>query len=328
VNAEAQDGGGSNNANFATPSDGSNPRMQMYLWTMSSPRRDGDLDSDIIWHEYGHGLTWRMIGGMGGAMSGAIGEGMGDVLAILVNNDDVVGEYSYNNVNGIRSAPYTNYGRTYGDFTGGSVHFDGEIYAATIWRLGELFDADSVSRDTLFDYIVGGMNFTPSGPAFEDMRDGILAAALGSGHECLVWEAFAAYGVGEGARGQVKGGGPFGGGKVTVSESFTLPESCSGTPPPPPPPSGDGSGSVKGTVSAPGDPRLSGVLVAIDDSGSDPTDDTNNGGKYNIAGVAEGTWPITATKTGYCEFNSDVTVADGQTTTLNFAMTLEADGCL
>ena len=33
VNAEAQDGGGNNNANFATPPDGSRPRMQMYLWS-------------------------------------------------------------------------------------------------------------------------------------------------------------------------------------------------------------------------------------------------------------------------------------------------------
>src|SRR4029079_12426502 len=33
VNAEAQDGGGVDNANFATPGDGSSPRMQMYLWT-------------------------------------------------------------------------------------------------------------------------------------------------------------------------------------------------------------------------------------------------------------------------------------------------------
>ncbi len=32
VNAEAMDGGGTNNANFATPADGSKPRMQMYLW--------------------------------------------------------------------------------------------------------------------------------------------------------------------------------------------------------------------------------------------------------------------------------------------------------
>ena len=33
VNAEAQDGGGTDNANFATPREGQNPRMQMYLWT-------------------------------------------------------------------------------------------------------------------------------------------------------------------------------------------------------------------------------------------------------------------------------------------------------
>ncbi|AZB08068.1 T9SS C-terminal target domain-containing protein [Chryseobacterium sp. G0162] len=33
VNAEAQDGGGTDNANFASPADGSKPRMQMYLWS-------------------------------------------------------------------------------------------------------------------------------------------------------------------------------------------------------------------------------------------------------------------------------------------------------
>ena len=36
VRAEAQDGGGTNNANFATPGDGQRPRMQMYLWTNGS----------------------------------------------------------------------------------------------------------------------------------------------------------------------------------------------------------------------------------------------------------------------------------------------------
>lgn len=33
VQAEAQDASGTNNANFATPADGTRPRMQMYLWT-------------------------------------------------------------------------------------------------------------------------------------------------------------------------------------------------------------------------------------------------------------------------------------------------------
>ncbi|MEP7197171.1 MAG: M36 family metallopeptidase [Saprospiraceae bacterium] len=36
VLAEAQDGSGINNANFSTPSDGTNGRMQMYLWTAAS----------------------------------------------------------------------------------------------------------------------------------------------------------------------------------------------------------------------------------------------------------------------------------------------------
>ncbi len=93
VNAEAQDGGALNNANFATPPDGQRPRMQMYLWNTATPNRDGDVDSDIVYHEGGHGLTWRMVGDMGGVTGGAVGEGMSDALATYFNNDDRVAEY-------------------------------------------------------------------------------------------------------------------------------------------------------------------------------------------------------------------------------------------
>ena len=62
VRAEAQDGEGTNNANFATPGDGASPRMQMYLWN-GSPSIDGDLDNGIIVHEYGHGISNRLVGG-------------------------------------------------------------------------------------------------------------------------------------------------------------------------------------------------------------------------------------------------------------------------
>ena len=42
-------------------------------------------------------------------------------------------------------------------------------------------DFGPANRDELFGYIVGGMNYTPATPTFEDMRDGILAAvAAGS----------------------------------------------------------------------------------------------------------------------------------------------------
>jgi hypothetical protein len=186
--------------------------------------RDGDVDSDIVYHEYGHGLTWRMIGRMSGAMSGAIGEGMSDTLSVILNENDVVGEYSFDDPLGIRTAAYTSYPRTYGDVAGTEVHFDGEVYGAIGWRLFENFGAGS--KDTLLGYMVDGMNFTPAAPSFEDMRDGILQSVANAGspagHACMVWDAFAAYGVGVGARGQARGP------KVVVTESFALPPECSG----------------------------------------------------------------------------------------------------
>jgi extracellular elastinolytic metalloproteinase len=185
-------------------------------------QRDGDVDSDVVRHEACHGLTWRMIGRMSGVMAGAIGEGMSDVCAIVNNDNDVLGEYSFDDPLGIRSAPYTNYPRTYGDFTGTEVHFDGEIYAAIGWKLWQIFQANGLSKDLFFDDVVDGMNFTPAGPTFEEMRDGILqsVANKGLGHECLVWQAFGSYGVGVGAKAQVRGS------TVIITESFALPPGC------------------------------------------------------------------------------------------------------
>ena len=42
VVADAQDGSGFNNANFGTPPDGINPRMQMFLWSPS------ELPDDLL----------------------------------------------------------------------------------------------------------------------------------------------------------------------------------------------------------------------------------------------------------------------------------------
>jgi hypothetical protein len=185
--------------------------------------RDGDVDADVVFHEYGHGLTWRMIGGMSGKMSGAIGEGMSDTLAIILTENDVVGEYSADNPAGIRSAPYTDYPRTYGDIApGNEVHFDGEVYGAIGWRLFQNFEGAGISKDLLLDDIVDGMNFTPSFPAFENMRDGILQSVANNHptHECLVWDAFAHYGVGVGAQGVIVNG------NIQVTESFAVPSQC------------------------------------------------------------------------------------------------------
>lgn len=176
---------------------------------------DGDLDADVVFHEYGHGLTWRMIGSMGGPLSGAIGEGMSDVLAMLINGDDRIGEYSFSNPLGIRRHPYAGYPLTYADVNGAEVHNDGEIYAAIGWRMMELFAGQT---DKLFGYVIDGMNYTPASPSFEHMRDGILAAVQAAGAnatECaLVWQAFAQYGVGAGSSATINADG-----SVTTSPS-------------------------------------------------------------------------------------------------------------
>jgi len=181
---------------------------------------DSAFDSDVVYHEYGHGLSWRMIGGMSGPLAGAIGEGNSDGIAMLINGDDVIAEYSTSAPGGFRRFPYVGYPLTYGDVNGQEVHNDGEIYAAVIWRLIELFGN---RRAELFRYVVDGMNFTPSTPAYEDMRDGILASVANgpTPTDCnLVWQAFAQFGIGVGAQGAVTATG------VAITESFDVPANC------------------------------------------------------------------------------------------------------
>lgn len=231
VNAEGQDGGGTNNANFSTPADGSRPRMQMYLWNTATPNRDGDLDADVVYHEYGHGLTWRMIGSMSGGLAGSIGEGMSDVVACYITENDTVGEYVKNNTLGIRRYPYTNYPLTYASANTTSVHANGEIYAAAMWKLRTLWLASGRSMDQLWDYVIDGMNFTPANPEYEEMRDGILSAMPTQAEDCVVWDAFSALGVGLGAAG-TDSCNILGNCTITITESFQKPVACGGTPPP------------------------------------------------------------------------------------------------
>jgi uncharacterized repeat protein (TIGR01451 family) len=101
VQADAQDGSGVNNANFSTPPDGSPGRMQMYLFTGPSPARDGDLDAEVILHEYTHGLSNRRVGGgvgISALQSAGMGEGWSDFYAMALLSepgDDMNGVYAY-----------------------------------------------------------------------------------------------------------------------------------------------------------------------------------------------------------------------------------------
>lgn len=100
VLAEAQDFSGTNNANFATPADGTSGRMQMFIFTGPTPDRTSGLDQEIVIHELTHGLSNRLHNngsGLGATMSGGMGEGWSDFYALSLlsqPSDDPNGIYA------------------------------------------------------------------------------------------------------------------------------------------------------------------------------------------------------------------------------------------
>ncbi len=110
---EVQEGIGTNGANFSTPADGGRPRLQLFVWTGTSPARDGALDNQVIVHEVTHGLSGRLIGnatGLASNMARSMGEGWSDFFAVAMLSeptDDNCGVYPVGNysVRGIVGSP-------------------------------------------------------------------------------------------------------------------------------------------------------------------------------------------------------------------------------
>src|SRR6266536_106184 len=216
VRAEAQDGSGTNNANFGTPPEGQRPRMQMFLFTRGTADlnddRDGDFDGDVVLHEYGHGISNRLVGGpantscLGGTQAGAMGEGWSDYWAATFYGNGVIGEFVTNNLTrGIRRAAYTvpadPVHDSYADLGVGGfeVHRDGEVWAAALWDLRQTLGAAIADR-----LVLQGMKFTPCSPSFLNARDGILMADQnlnGGANRCAIWTVFARHGMGVSAQG-------------------------------------------------------------------------------------------------------------------------------
>ena len=243
VNAEAQDGSGTCNANFATPGDGARPRMQMYVCNS----RDGDLDNMVIIHEYGHGISNR-LSTLGGAEQ--MGEGWSDYYGLMLTMESgdagpdsrgvgtwLIGEGPGGP--GIRTWPYsTNFGvnpHTYDDIkTEVAPHGVGSVWAEMLWEMTwELiaihgFDTDFYNgtggNNISLALVTEGLKLQPSQPGFVDGRDAILAADMamyGGANQCAIWEAFARRGLGYSA---IQGSS---GSKTDGTEAFDLPPSFS-----------------------------------------------------------------------------------------------------
>jgi extracellular elastinolytic metalloproteinase len=260
VNAEAQDGGGTNNANFSTPADGSQPRMQMYEWTQTTPRRDGDVDNGIIVHEYTHGISNRLVGGPSTVSclsnSQAGGEGWSDWYALwftarptdMGTTGRGIGTYALGQPTtgaGIRTQRYSTDPSintwTYASINGMAVpHGVGSVWAQALWEVywalvnkygydANLYNATgNAGNQRALLYVTQGLKNTVCSPTFVNSRDGIIAAATAahSGEDvCLLWQTFAAFGLGTDA----VSGGPS---STSPTNGFAIPAACQCDPQP------------------------------------------------------------------------------------------------
>ncbi len=236
VFAEAQDAGGTNNANFSTPADGGNPRMQMYIWTQTAVRRDGDVDNGIIAHEFGHGVSNRLFGGplnVNCVSNGEHqGEGISDYIALMLTqlwatsntNSGLIGRgigtYALGQATtgiGIRSQRYSTdmaiNNKVYQAVLPAAVHDRGEFWCAAAWEAtwAIIQQSGTVAPDIYFNgtstagnhvayrIAIQAMKLAPCGSGFIDHRDGWLKAdtlLYGGTYSCAIWRAFAKRGMG------------------------------------------------------------------------------------------------------------------------------------
>ncbi len=222
------------NANMGTPPDGHSPTMQMYLFRADQgfplPSVNGGDDAEVVYHEYTHGLSNRLVlfpdgtSGLTNAQGGAMGEGWSDWYAEdFLNNlgfkpdtatvgDVIMGQITFNAF--LRSQPvdcpigsnaacpgtpqagaggYT-YG-DYGDVAGApEEHADGEIWAETLWQIRQTLGAPVTEA-----LVTRGMELSPPGPTFLDMRNAIIQADVvnfAGANETALWTIFAQRGMG------------------------------------------------------------------------------------------------------------------------------------
>ena len=328
------------NANMSTPPDGTPPTMQMYLWHQPGATDEQDPwvpssganDASILYHEYTHGLSNRLVvdatgnSTLNSIQAGSMGEAWSDFYAMdylvshgLEKDTTAAGE--------VLEGKYVSHGElfrtqaidcrvkavspncvqpdgskggyTYADFPtiGGTpeVHASGEVWAQTLWDLRERF-----GRSYAMSIITRAMELSPNDPTMLDMRNAVVQADLvasGGKNADVIWTVFANRGMGWYA-GVVDGGDAF------PAEDFHKPPTGATT-------------TLSGTVTDKdtGAP-VAGALVYVGGHSSGYAGDyagtTDAAGNYSISNVAPGTYPkIVVSAPGYELIVQSVKVSAG-----------------
>jgi extracellular elastinolytic metalloproteinase len=225
VDARAFSGTVWGTANFVTPADGQSPTMNMGL--VESTGRHTAFDATVVFHEYVHGVSNRLVGGptdtrsLETPQSRGMGEGWGDYFACTITSRPVVAAWVTGMAGGIRGFPYNNFPAATqnfgklgtGRYTG--EHAIGEIWCATLMDMTRNLNVTQgvpAGTQLALQLVVDAMKLSPTNPSFLDMRDAILTAwdneamSRSSTPDATaavrrdIWQAFAKYGMGPGAR--------------------------------------------------------------------------------------------------------------------------------
>ncbi len=222
------------------------------------PQRPSSLDSGVVTHEYGHGISTRLTGGAANSScldnAEQMGEGWSDFFAttFTARASDVgntrrgVGTWlSFQPVNGvgIRNTPYSTdmlvnpatYAQVANTATISSPHGIGYVWNSMLWevywnlvhRYGynpNLYQSWSTGGNNLtVQLVMDGLKLQPCSPGFVDGRNAILAAdtALTAGaNQCEIWRGFAKRGLGLSA---VQGDSN---NRSDGTEAYDLPNAC------------------------------------------------------------------------------------------------------
>jgi extracellular elastinolytic metalloproteinase len=213
---------------FMAPSpDGTSPTLG--LGTYSDTKRHTALDFTVVAHEYTHGVTQRLVGGLGegsaliGPQSAGFAEGTSDLFALSIVNFfrlpakpelQVIGAWFTGRPNGLRGKPYSpSYPGTYGKLgTAGYTepHEIGALWCATMMEFMRGWYARS-GKDAYklcWQIVMDSLKTVNASPSFLDARDALedaldlfrqtggLSAADHKATQRLLWNTFARFGMG------------------------------------------------------------------------------------------------------------------------------------
>jgi hypothetical protein len=197
---------------------------------------DGDFDNGVIAHEYGHGVSTRLVGGGAGLNSSEQpGEGWSDWLALMMqikpgdtrNDDRGIGTFAGNepvNGGGIRQYKYstnmivnphtfantnTMWYTDANDVDNVNVHAVGSVWCVMLWDLAwNYIDKYGYSsniyngtggNNKVMRLVIDAMKLTPANPSLIQCRNAIIQAdqnTTNGQNYCMIWETFARRGMG------------------------------------------------------------------------------------------------------------------------------------